>query len=138
MKITIRLQTIGFLLILFTTVSCSKSDKPIGQWDDIIKLSQKEVRFSSEKDSITISTEGKWWWIDEIALNGNPNFDLSGIDVASDNYSINETEFKIERRSATEIYIEMTKNQTGSPRVLVVGLEAGDYFDGIKITQSAN
>lgn len=138
MKITIRLQTIGFLLILSTAISCSKSDRPIGQWDDIIKLSQKEVRFSSEKDSITISTEGKWWWIDEIGLNGNPNFDLSGIDVTSDNYSINEPEFKIERRSATEIYIEMTKNKTGSPRVLNIGLEAGDYFDGIKITQSAN
>lgn len=119
-------------------VSCSKSDKPIGQWDDIIKLSQKEAQFSSEKDSVLITTEGQWWWVTGISFNGNSNYDLSGIDVTSDNFTIDEPEFKVERRSSTEIYIEMAKNQTDSLRTLNIELEAGDYFDGVKITQSAN
>lgn len=138
MKMTIRLKTIGFLLILLALGSCSKNDEPIGKWDDNIKLSQKEAQFSSAKDSIIITTEGKWWWITEISLNGNSNFDLSGIDLTSDNFTIDETEFKVERRDTTEIYIEMSKNQTDSVRTLVIGLEAGDYFDGIKVTQAAN
>ena len=126
-------------LFIVAIYSCSNSkETPIGLWDDNIKLSQKEAQFTTENDSIVITTEGEWWWIHEISLNENSNFDLSGIDTNAKNFIIDETEFKIERKNATEIHIEMTKNLTGSERVLIIGLEAGDYFDRIIITQSAN
>jgi hypothetical protein len=141
MKTFTKLKVIGIVIILISSYSCSNSDRPdrpIGDWDDNIKLSQKEAKLTSENDSIVITTEGEWWWIYNISLNGESNFDLSGIDTTAKNFIVDETEFKIERKNTTEIHIEMTKNQTGSERVLIIGLEAGDYFDRILITQSAN
>lgn len=93
---------------------------------------------TAEQNSIVITTKGEWWWIHGISMNKSINFDISGIDTTSKNFVIDETEFRIERKNSTEIHIEMAKNQTGAERVLYIGLEAGDYFDGIKITQSAN
>ena len=138
MKIFTKLKLIGIVIILISSFSCSNSDRPDGDWDDNIKLSQKEAKLTAENDSIVITTEGEWWWIHNISLNGESNFDLSEIDTNAKNFIVDETEFKIERKNTTEIHIEMTKNQTGSERVLIIGLEAGDYFDGIVITQSAN
>ncbi len=132
-------KVIILFLGLLTIYSCSNSkDTPIGLWPDIIKLSQKKAQFTAENNSIVITTEGEWWWIDEISLNENSNFDLSAIDTTAKNFIIDETEFKIERKNTTEIHIEMTKNQTGSERILIIGLGAGDYHDRIIITQSEN
>jgi hypothetical protein len=140
MKTFTKLKLVGIVIILISSFSCSNSDRPAidGDWDDNIKLSQKEAKLTAENDSIVITTEGEWWWIDNISLNGESNFDLSGIDTTTKNFIIDETEFKIERKNTTEIHVEMTKNQTGSERILIIGLEAGDYFDRIIITQSAN
>ena len=140
MKIKDKLKTIGLLIVIFTSFSCSDSDSdnPEGDWGDNIKLSQKEAQFTSENDSILITTEGDYWWLNGISLNGTSNFDLKGIDLNAKNFIIEETEFTIERKNATEIYIKMTKNLTGSERVLIINLQAGNYFDRIIITQSAN
>jgi len=137
MKIITKLKLIGIFLILVSNLSCSNSDSPIGKWDDNIKLSQKEAQFSADNESIVITTEGKSWWVNGISLNGI-SINISGIDTSAKNFVIDETEFRIERKNTTEIHIEMKKNQTSSERVLIIGLEAGDYFDGIKITQLAN
>ena len=138
MKTLKKLKGIGLLIILISSLSSCESERPIGLWDDNIKLSEKEAHFSSDKNSIVINTEGEWWWIHEISLNGNSSFDISGIDTTSNNFIIEETEFRIERKNTTEIHIEMTKNETNSERILIIGLEAGNYFDGIRIVQSGN
>ena len=138
MKTLKKLKGIGLLIIIILSFSSCESERPIGLWDDNIKLSEKEAQFSSDKNSIVINTEGEWWWIHEISLNGNSSFDLNGIDTAANNFIIEETEFKIERKNTTEIHIEMTKNETNSERILFIGLEAGNYFDGIKIIQLGN
>ncbi|MGA9590851.1 MAG: hypothetical protein WBV11_13560 [Salegentibacter sp.] len=132
-------SSVGCLLMVITMFSCSsKSGGEIGKWDDNIKLSQKEAQFSADNDSIVITTEGGWWWIANIALNGNSDYDLHDIDTSQENFVIDEPEFRIERKNSTEIHIVMEKNQTGSERNLIIGLEAGDYFDGIKIVQAAD
>ena len=126
------------LLSLFTILSCSKDkDSPIGIWDDNIKLSQKEVEFDANENTVMITTEGEWWWIVDIKFDGE-YLNLDSLDTNSDDFIIEETEFTIERKNATEIYISMSENPGDSARVLGIGLEAGDYFDHIKVTQSAN
>ncbi|GBF22559.1 hypothetical protein C21_04754 [Arenibacter sp. NBRC 103722] len=123
--------TVFFLLVL----SCS--DSKDGDWEDNIKLSQKEVQFSSAQNNIEISTEGTGWWIGEVSMDGEL-FDLNGIDTTKENFTIEEIEFSIERKNSTEIFISMQQNPTESARVLIIGLQSGDYFDGVKITQSGN
>ena len=128
MKTLKKLKGIGLLIIIILSFSSCESERPIGLWDDNIKLSEKEAQFSSDKNSIVINTEGEWWWIHEISLNGNSSFDLNGIDTAANNFIIEETEFRIERKNTTEIHIEMTKNETNSERILFIGLEARELF----------
>ncbi|MDX1828619.1 MAG: hypothetical protein R3342_03640 [Lutibacter sp.] len=119
--------------------SCSNSnnDRPIGQWDDNIKLSIKDVTFKSTSDSIIITTEGDWWWVIGISIN-NENFeDFGGIDVTSDNYTIEQNGILIEKRDKNTLFIQADENPLNIERKIIVQLEAGDYFDRVIITQNA-
>lgn len=131
-----KLLSIGLSLLLISSLLSCESEQLDGKWDDNIKLSEKEVTVDGEASTIVITTEGTWWWIDGISLNGDWSFDFSDVDTTQDNFLIESDEFTIERKNATEINISLTENQTGSNRILIIGLEAGDYFDSIKITQS--
>jgi len=51
-------------------------------------------------------------------------------------FLMDEEEFLIERRNSKELYIQMSPNTTGSERKLLIGLQSGNYFDGVTITQS--
>ncbi len=129
-----KLSIVGLMLILLSSVSCLE-DRPDGDWDDNIHLSQKKVEFTSAKNSITITTKGKWWWICDVSLNGK-HLNLEGMNTSKGNFVINQEEFRIERRDTTEIHIEMTKNTTRTERILDIELEAGDYFDRIEVIQA--
>ncbi|MCG1036887.1 hypothetical protein [Polaribacter sargassicola] len=136
MKLLFKFKILVSLFIVFINFSCNNKDVPDGIWSDNIKLSAKDVTLSSNTDSIIINTEGEWWWIDEITWNGNlVTFDE--IDTSSKDFIIEETEFSIERKNATEIHIKMTENETNSEKILFIGLQAGNYFDSIIVTQSA-
>ena len=124
------------ILVLSLLMSCTKSE-PEGLWKDNIKLSQKEIEISGQNNSLLITTQGRWWWIGEIKLNEN-HIDYSEINTTQNSFIIETPEIKIERKNTTEIHINMSKNTTGSNRVLYISLQAGDYFDHIKITQLAS
>ena len=130
--------TLQFISILFLSLLSCESNNPDGKWEDNIKLSTKEVSFSAQSDSVIITTEGTSWWINGIGLNDDWSYDISGIDTIQDNFLIEEPEFTIERKNAKEIHISMTENQSAIERTLTIGLQAGNYFDGIKIIQSGN
>lgn len=124
------------LLVLAVFFSCSEPEKE-GDWDDNIGLSQKEVQFSGSENSIVITTKGEGWWIYDVSLNGNSNFEPTENSDGQFFIDEDEDEFMVERRSAKELHIEMSANTTGSERILIIGLQNGNYFDGIAITQSA-
>lgn len=129
----------AFLLIITSILaSCSAFDEPDGKWDDNIKLSAKKFNFVADADSVTINTKGDWWWIDGISLN-DINFcyyQRDGIDLESDSYTLKDSCFVVEKRDQHTLFIKMDKNPTKESRVLTVSLQAGDYFDSIKVTQS--
>lgn len=127
-----------FLLILLN-ISCSyKDDREDGDWDDHIKLSEKEVQFDSLENSVTINTEGSGWWISGIFFKEGETFDFSTVDTTSKSFTITESDFIVERLNEKELFIKLFENTTGSERIFTVGLQAGNYFDGITITQSAD
>ncbi|MDT0677296.1 hypothetical protein [Autumnicola musiva] len=123
-----------FFIILFfslLSLSCSERQKE-GDWENNIKLSQNFVEFSSKNDSIIITSEGESWWINNVVFNRS-NFKVT---ENSDGFVfLQEDEFTIERRSATELYIEVSENTSDSIRILFIDLQNGNFFDGIKITQ---
>jgi hypothetical protein len=117
-------------------MSCS--DSKDGDWNDNIKLSQKELRFDSLENSAIITTEGDSWWISGIFFKDGQTFDLSNFDTTANNFTITESTFTLERKNGKEISIKLYENTTGFERILTVGLQAGNYFDGITIIQSTD
>ena len=126
-----------FIFIACTLQSCNDEEKLIGLWDDIIKLSEKEVTISAESNSLVITTEGTEWWINEIGLDDDWSYDIDGIDTKQD-FLIEENDFIIERRNTNEIHISMTENQSDLDRILSITLQAGNYSDRVRIIQSRN
>lgn len=109
-----------------------------GDWDDNIKLSVKIAEFSAEADSIIITTKGTWWWINDIKINQTEFYYFEGVNLESNHYTIQQDDILVERRNATTLFIKAGANSTGVKRAITVGLEAGDYFDRVRITQAAN
>lgn len=128
-----------FLFGIVFLVSCSSDnvvpEPPIGKWDDNIVLSQKSAILSSNTNSVTITTKYSWWWLGGISID-NKAIDLTGINTLSENFLVTSTDFQVERKNGKTIIITMNQNTTGSERVLLVGLQGGDYFDSIIVKQS--
>lgn len=127
-----------FLSILIFT-SCSDKEE-IGKWSDIIKLSTKNVEFTSEMDSVTITTEGDWWWVENISFEDSTFLlhERDDINLESDYYRITEDQFLVEKRDKHTLFVKFNENNTGKDRVMNICLEAGDYFDYVKIMQAGN
>lgn len=115
-------------------------EEPIGKWDDIIQLSTKSVELSATLDSAVVTTQGSWWWIASISYNDSTYqyYNRPDINMEADKYQINETDFTLERRDKNTLFILMKKNESGANRNLSIVLEAGNYFDYLKVNQLGN
>jgi len=125
------------LLVAFmiTLLSCSELRKE-GDWDDNIKLSTKAVVFSALSDSVKITTVGSWWWISDVSVNSDWFYGFnSDVNLEADSYIIKKDCFVVERRDKHTLFIKVEENPLNIQRIITVGLEAGDYFDRVTITQ---
>ena len=132
------MNKIPFLILLGGVALASCNTTPaIGDWQDNIKLSTKVVSFNSGKDSVTIKTGGDFWWLTCISLDGTPHTDFGKTNVQTYPYSVKQDYFYFTRVDKNTIAIKADANGTTVSRSIVVNLEAGDYFDAIKITQKS-
>jgi hypothetical protein len=134
------MKSIFMIALLAATAalwSCNESKKE-GDWDDNIQLSQKSAEFKAVGDSIIITTKGEWWWITDIAVNGTYYYNFSDVDLEANSYVIAQDGFVVERRNKTTLVVKLDANPLNTARVVKVGLEAGDYFDSVTITQKAS
>jgi len=132
-----------FLIVgILIFVSCSNTDNEelIGTSDDTIKLSTKSVDLTAKADSVVITTEGDFWWIEGISFKDSLySYDnREDIDLESEAYLIKEDDFVVERRDKNTFFVKINKNNTGVERKMNVYLEAGNYFDNVSIVQSAD
>lgn len=123
------------LLIMSAHNSCNKRGQLIGIWDDEIKLSQKNVNFDSNANSVTISTESANWWIHTISLDKN-SLDITGVNTLEHNFVFTSPEIQVERKDGKKLIIIVSPNFSNKERVFNIGLQDGNYSDGITITQS--
>ena len=129
------------LAIIFavTLFSCSKiNQRKDGDWDDNIHLSTKTVELKATSDSVAIKTEGSWWWVSDISVDSKSYFNFVGVDLQADNYKIKQDCFVVERRDKNTLFIKVEANPNNDKRIITVGLEAGDYFDRVTVTQKSN
>jgi hypothetical protein len=130
-------KIINFILMIILIIVLYSCAKPKGIWDDNIHLSTKTSEFSASGDSITIKTGGSWWWITGISVDGT-NYGCTRADLQADNYSIKQDCFDVKHRDKNTLFIKVVANPNNVPRNITVGLQAGDYFDRVTITQKAN
>ena len=123
------------LLIISCITIYSCSEEKIGDWDDNIKLSTKAVEFSALSDSVKITTGGSRWRVSDISVNSAWFYGFKNVNLEADSYIIQQDCFVVERRDKNTLYIKVDANPLSVQRIITVGLQAGDYFDRVKITQ---
>jgi hypothetical protein len=136
-NIPIHRKIVFGLIALFLFCTACERKSVDGDWDDNIHLSTKSVHFKSGTDSVLVTTQGTWWWICNVSVNGTYYLPSEDIDVELDHYTFTQDCFVVERRDSKTLFIKANANTTGSIRTIRVQLEAGDYFDAVTITQAA-
>lgn len=126
-----------FIGLIIVVSSCSDKNRLDGDWDDCIKLSAKDVDIAAIADSVIIKTEGTGWWITDVGIDDDIYHDFEDIDVMSDKYAIEIGDIVVKRRDKKTLVIVVNDNPFDSERVINIGLEAGDYFDNVTVTQKA-
>lgn len=130
-------KAIVFCLLIFALYSCTKYK---GIWEDNIHLSTKNAEFSALGDSIIITTKGSWWWISNIsviAVDTSFFYNFKDVNMQADYYVIKQDCFYVEHRDNHTLFIKIAPNPYNVKRIIGVGFEAGDYFDGVTVTQRA-
>jgi len=107
------------------------------KWKDNIHLSVRSADFNSSGDSVIIKTGGSSWWISHISVDSVCYSNFPGVDLLSDKYLIKQDCFIIERRDKNTLFVEVEANPLPVKRIIIVGFEAGDYFDRVTVTQKS-
>jgi len=131
MKKKLLIFLFGMFSLLF--VSCD-SDKQ-GPSGDEIELSQKETTFTAEQNTITITTKRKGWWVSEFMMD-KVSIPKGDVNFIAENFLFKNDDFQLEKKNGNTLIITMNKNTTNKERLLRIGLQAGNYFSSINITQA--
>ena len=124
-----------FTILCLAGMLAACTNDEVGFGKDTIKLSEKEVQLPASQSTYIITTQGTFWWINELYLAGN-QIDYSSVDTTRGNFLIDNPEFSIERINSTQINIQLSTNTSGVQRELLIYLQAGNYGDRIKVVQS--
>jgi hypothetical protein len=130
-------KTIQFDFIFLLIVALYSCSKPKGIWDDNIHLSARTAELSAAGDSITLKTEGSWWWVSDISVDSTWYYGFTDIYLQADSYIIKQDCFDVEHRDKQTLFIKVASNPDTVKRIITVGLEAGDFHDRVTITQKA-
>jgi hypothetical protein len=84
---------------------------------------------------VTIKTGGSGWWVSDVSVNSDWFYGFKDINLEADSYTIQQDCFVVERRDKNTLFIKVDENPLNVQRIITVGLEAGDYFDRVTITQ---
>lgn len=106
----------------------------IGELNDSIKLSTRRADFSATNDSITITTKGALWLINDILVNGNYLI-FNPVETEKENFAINGGWFSIEKCDNTQLKVRVSENTSAEERNIKIVLESGGYFDHIDVNQ---
>ncbi|UXX78506.1 hypothetical protein N7E81_14180 [Reichenbachiella carrageenanivorans] len=125
------------LLIVLANTSCEKS-RDDGDWDDNIHLSTRELILPAIASSGQVTTKGDWWWVSEIHVDNQSYYDFEGVDLEFPGYSIKRDSITVTRSDVNTLDIQLGKNPEATFRVFIISLQAGNYFDYVKVTQEGS
>ena len=110
---------------------------------DFTKLSLTEYNFGTEGGSVAITTEGIGWWIEGAAARTGceQEGDFSSLEFIrgerGDIIKIKSDWFIVTKETSQKLVIEVEPNTSSKTRYLGIGIQQGNLFLNINITQSA-
>lgn len=116
-----------------------------GDWDDIIKLSAKELVFDATGGEQTVTTESEGWWMIGYYI-GPLFYNFYYIDKYEGLFTVEDGDGTLPNpvrvssewfdisREARSITVKLAPNE-GPAREMQLGLEAGNYYDRLTIRQ---
>lgn len=112
-----------------TIEGIQKEEILIGPNDDEIGLSQKTAEFESEGGSVTIHTEGEYWWLVNIKVDDiTTHFDPETEEDGRTKEQTKKCDWLTVHTSLKKIELTAEPNNTGKPRTFKICLEAGNYL----------
>lgn len=133
-----------FKIILATadttaTITGVQEEMITGKWDDNIGLSTKTVTLNGAGDPVTVTTEGKHWWITSIEVDGETLYNFSYDNTENRNmYQTGIFNLKCGwlNVSVDDWTLNISADMNyGAGRTFKIYLQAGDYHDCIDGTQ---
>ena len=124
-------------LYLFIALAITACETPAGGCSHPIRASLTEYNFGAEGGSVIITVEDSFWWIG--GVNSDPfseKFEITR-DSSWRILKIEADWFTISKESQHTLIVEVLPNVSETERWIHFGLEAGNCYLGIRITQSA-
>lgn len=150
----------GILIFAATLplITSCESNEVDGKWGDVIKLSTNNVSLGSAADSVIITSKGTWWFTNiqtsskayqTIWAEGDNVYPSSWYVGKSDTLAykipsiikdaqctIKDDFFDIREIGSKSLFVKLNANKTSADRSVIIGIEAGDYFEDVTIKQS--
>lgn len=121
------------------TITGVQEEMITGKWDDNIGLSTKTVTLNGAGDPVTVTTEGKHWWITSIEVDGETLYNFSYDNTENRNmYQTGIFNLKCGwlNVSVDDWTLNISADMNyGAGRTFKIYLQAGDYHDCIDGTQ---
>ncbi len=130
-------KIVTLIIGIIALTSCSEKYNPLGKWGEYIKLSTNRVDFAAGADSLTVTTGGDMWWVDGISFQDSTYRYYGSEDVImkSLTYTITEEQFVVQRQAADTLFVKLKANDTGEDRDMIISIQAGNYYDTLRILQ---
>jgi len=125
------------MICLLVIVNCTKTNQSLdGLCSTPINASEFEINLTAGASSASFSTETSWWF-ESIILNDSVSVTQEELDLShQDNFTVSYEEFTIEKTNGNQVKVSMSVNETGTERLLFIGLQSGNCYDSVKIIQS--
>ncbi len=152
---------LSFLSIAFLFSSCDEDKtEPDGLCSQPQKFDKQDVKFAAKGGKQTLKAKDDWWWMEDyihiegevIGLYDNPDFEvergkIKGWDNPNVIYDEGADEeikkiggewFTITKDTYSTLTIVAKANDSSLPRMLTLGVQAGNCFYAITVSQSAD
>lgn len=133
MKSNSILWIIGFASCLMLSTNCKDDDSK--SCKERIGLEKSDVGFGAKADSVIvkINSDDPWWFCDRTTIIVK---DTIFTPMTETSKSIVDEWFTVDGSVKYEIKVNVAENESENERVLILGIQAGNCFDGIIVKQA--
>ncbi|MDH6356104.1 hypothetical protein M2132_002467 [Dysgonomonas sp. PH5-45] len=125
---------IALFVLVFAGIASCEDIQTETNTDETINLSNNNIELSAKSDSITITSEGAYWWIDHV-LSNNEYFAPKLTDIKNSEYHVDGDWFSVKKEGMRTLTIKVKKNTTPYNRKMRISIQSGTHTEQVLINQ---